>query len=111
MPLEVKKGTELLGRYVISDPLGYGAFAVVWRATDKQAGRDVAIKRLLKLDGNELRRLLDEAKKTSRLKGHKNIVEVYEVFEDEGEGFLVMEYGTDLPPENCTNVNESSPRV
>lgn len=92
MPLEVKKGTELRDRYVISDLLGSGAFAVVWRATDKQEGRDVAIKRMLKLGGDELKRLLDEARQTSRLKGHKNIVEVYEVFEQDGEGLLVMEY-------------------
>jgi serine/threonine protein kinase len=92
MPLEVKKGTELRQRYVISDLLGSGGFAVVWRATDKQEGRDVAIKRMLKLGGDELARLLEEARKTSRLKGHTNIVEVYETFETDGEGFLVMEY-------------------
>lgn len=92
MPLEIKKGTELRGRYVISDLLGTGGFAVVWRTTDKEAGRDVAIKRMLKTKGDELSRLLEEAKNTSRLKGHKNIVEIYEVFEEDGEGFLVMEY-------------------
>ena len=92
MPLEVKKGTELRDRYVVSDLVGVGGFATVWRATDKQAGRDVAIKRLLRLAGNDLPRLLDEARKTSRLRGHKNIVEVLDVFELDGEGFLVMEY-------------------
>lgn len=92
MPLEVKKGTELLERYVISDLLGTGGFAVVWRATDKQEGRDVAIKRMLKVGGDELARILEEASKTSRLKGHTNIVEVYDTFELGGEGFLVMEY-------------------
>jgi serine/threonine protein kinase len=92
MPLEIKKGSELRGRYVISDLLGAGGFAVVWRATDKEAGRDVAIKRLLKTKGNEVTRLLEEARNTSRLSGHKNIVEMYEVFEEDGEGFLVMEY-------------------
>lgn len=92
MPIEVKKGTELRDRYVISDLLGAGAFGIVWRATDKREGRDVAIKRMLRLHGGELETLLDEARKTALLKGHKNIVEVYEVFEDDGEGFLVMEY-------------------
>jgi serine/threonine protein kinase len=92
MPAEVKKGTELRDRYVVSDLIGMGGFATVWRATDKQAGRDVAIKRLLKISGNDLARLLDEGRKTSKLKGHKNIVEVHAVFELDGEGFLVMEY-------------------
>ena len=92
MPLEVKKGTELLDRYVISDLLGLGGFGTVWRATDKKEARDVAIKRLLKQSGNDLERLLEEGRKTSKLKGHRNIVEVHEVFELDGEGFLVMEY-------------------
>ena len=92
MPLELKKGSELRQRYVISDVLGVGAFAVVWRATDKEAGRDVAIKRMLRLGGDELQQILEEAKKTSKLKGHNNIVEVYDVFEEDGEGLLVMEY-------------------
>ena len=44
--LEIKKGTEIQGRYVIGDHLGSGGFGIVWRATDKQLHRDVAIKRL-----------------------------------------------------------------
>lgn len=98
MPLEVKKGSELRERYVISDLLGQGGYAIVWRATDKQESRDVAVKRLLRRSGDELTRILDEASKTAKVKGHRNIVEMYEVFEQEGEGFLVMEYvdGTTL---------------
>jgi serine/threonine protein kinase len=92
MPSEVKKGTELKENYVISDLLGMGAFGTVWRATDKKAGRDVAVKRLLKQVGNDLERLLDEGRKASKLKGHRNIVEVHEVFELDDEGFMVMEY-------------------
>ena len=92
MPFEVKKGTELKDRYVISDLLGAGAFGTVWRATDKKEGRDVAIKRLLKLTGNDVERLLEEGRRAAKLKGHRNIVEVHEVFELDAEGFLVMEY-------------------
>jgi len=90
--LEMKKGSELKQRYVISDLLGSGGYSIVWRATDKTAGRDVAIKRLTKIKGNDLTTLLEEARATSRLKGHKNIVEIYEVFQEEDEGILVMEY-------------------
>lgn len=93
MPFEIRKGTELRKRYVISDPLGSGGFAVVYRATDKIEGRDVAIKRMLK-KGNmaEPGRLQEEANKVSRLKGQKNIVEIYECFQEDDEDFLVMEY-------------------
>jgi len=48
MPREVKIGTELQGRYVVSQLLGDGGFGIVWHATDKQEGRDVAIKRMKK---------------------------------------------------------------
>jgi serine/threonine protein kinase len=44
----MRKGTELQRRYVISDLIGTGGNASVWRATDKELKRDVAIKRLLR---------------------------------------------------------------
>ncbi|MGD0499409.1 MAG: hypothetical protein ABSC23_13340 [Bryobacteraceae bacterium] len=44
MPHEVKVGSELQDQYVISQLLGDGGFGIVWRATDKKNGRDVAIK-------------------------------------------------------------------
>jgi eukaryotic-like serine/threonine-protein kinase len=79
MSIELRKGAELQQRYVISELIGQGGFGTVWRATDKQYGRDVAIKRMLKRGGgDELEAILQEARKTARLKGHKNIVEMYE---------------------------------
>jgi serine/threonine protein kinase len=97
IPLEIKKGAELRSRYVFSDFLGAGGFATVWRATDKQESRDVAIKRLLRKGlsgptGEELKRFLEEARATATLRGHKNIVEVFEAFEESGDGFIIMEY-------------------
>jgi serine/threonine protein kinase len=92
MPREVKVGTELQNRYVVSQLLGAGGFGIVWHATDKQVGRDVAIKRMLNFGGGELDSLLAEALQIKALRGHKNIVEMYETFVDDGEGFLVMEY-------------------
>ena len=44
------------------------------------------------LGGGERSTLLAEAGKIEALRGHKNIVEMYETFVDEGEGFLVMEH-------------------
>ena len=44
------------------------------------------------LGGGELDSLLAEARQIKALRGHKNIVEMYETFVDGGEGFLVMEY-------------------
>ncbi len=92
MPREVKVGSELQQRYVVSRLLGDGGFGIVWHATDKQEGREVAIKRMKSLGGGELEALLAEAQKIKTLRGHKNIVEMYGTFTEDGEGFLVMEY-------------------
>ena len=60
-------GSELRDRYVVSQFLGDGGYGIVWHATDKQAGRDVAIrrdvaiKRMKNLGGGELDSLLAEA--------------------------------------------------
>ena len=92
--LEIKTGTELRGRYVVGDYIGGGGHALVWRATDKQLGRDIAIKRLTS-EGGEKERLIgliEEARRTVRLGGHQNIVQVYDVIEENGEALLVMEY-------------------
>jgi len=83
----------LQGRFVISQLLGDGGFGIVWRATDKSEGRDVAIKRMKNLGvGGERDSLLAEAQKIKTLRGHPNIVEMYETFVEQDEGFLVMEF-------------------
>jgi serine/threonine protein kinase len=96
-PFEMKKGTELQGRYVVSELVGQGGYATVWRATDKELNRDVAIKRLLRdnwrgASPEEVEAILEEGRHAARLTGHRNIVQVYGAFEEAGEGFLVMEY-------------------
>lgn len=89
--LEIKKGTEIQDRYVVGDQLGIGGFAIVWRATDKQLGRDVAIKRLTSI-GGENQHLIEEARRTVKLGGHQNIVQVFDVIQQEDEALLVMEF-------------------
>jgi serine/threonine protein kinase len=42
--LNLRKGTELMARYVVHDVLGTGGYASVWKASDKQLNRDVALK-------------------------------------------------------------------
>jgi serine/threonine protein kinase len=97
VPIEMKKGTELRGRYVVSEHIGTGGYASVWRATDKELNRDVAIKRLLRdhwrgASPEDTQRVLEEGRNAAHLKGHRNIVEVYDVLEEAGEAFLIMEY-------------------
>jgi serine/threonine protein kinase len=93
--LILETGKEINGRYVIQGPIGTGGYASVWRATDKQLRRDVALKRLFKgvasSQSEDMRRVLTEARKHAQLV-HTNIVQVYDVLEAEGEFLILMEY-------------------
>lgn len=84
---------DLLGRYEITGEIGVGGMGAVYRARDRQLGRDVAIK--LVGDRKELtemlaQRLLREAQALAQL-SHPNVVTIYDVGETEGRVFVVME--------------------
>lgn len=96
VPLEIRKGTELRNRFVFIEVCGSGGYGTVWRATDKQENRDVAIKRLLRkgfaYSQSEIDAFLEEGKNSAKLRGNKNIVEVYDAFQEGNDAFIVMEY-------------------
>ncbi len=80
-----------LGRYVLVDRLGRGAFAEVWRAQDPALRREVALKLArpeLAGDPAARGRLLREARSAARLH-HPGIVPVYEVGEAAGHLYVV----------------------
>ena len=86
------------GRYRLADRIGVGAMGIVWRATDERLHRTVAVKQLLIQPGladeqaDEARqRAMREARIAARLQ-HANVVIVYDVAEDDGQPWLVMEY-------------------
>ena len=93
--LELRTGTEIRGKYVIHEPAGTGGSASVWKASDKQLNRFVALKRLLKpglKSEKQLSELLiKEAQRHAQLI-HTNIVQVYDILEEQGEHLMVMEY-------------------
>jgi eukaryotic-like serine/threonine-protein kinase len=69
--------------------------ADIYRATDAELGRDVAVKVLAEhqAQDEEVRaRFLREALAAARLSGEPNTVSVYDVGEHEGRPFIVMEY-------------------
>lgn len=80
---------EHFGRYRIDGVLGDGELGRVHRAFDEQHGRPVALKILLKA-GDEQPRLLAEARDGAVLE-HPDVVQVYEVGEVGGVGFIAME--------------------
>ena len=84
----------LANRYQIMKRLGEGGMADVYLAYDELLHREVAIKVLrgnLALDPIALLRFQREANAASGL-NHPNIVEVYDVGEEQGQHYIVMEY-------------------
>ena len=90
-------GRVIAGRYNLQHPIGRGAMGVVWRARDQILDREVAVKEVLisSLLGEEERRnayqrTLREARTAARL-SHRGLVAVYDVAEEDGRPWIVME--------------------
>jgi eukaryotic-like serine/threonine-protein kinase len=84
----------ILGRYRIREQLGAGGMGIVYRARDERLERDVAVKVLppgLLSDEHARSRFHKEALALAKL-NHANIAAVYDVGEQDGLDYLVMEY-------------------
>ena len=88
---------QTIGRYQIIAELGHGAMGSVYRAHDPTMDRTVAIKTILAaaltgpLAGEYRERFIREARAAGRL-SHPGIVTVYDVNEQDGTPYLVMEF-------------------
>ena len=90
----IARGQKINDRYQIIRLIGEGGMANVYLAHDTILDRDVAVKILRgDLAGDEkfVKKFQREAISASSL-NHPNIVELYDVGEDNGEYFIVMEY-------------------
>lgn len=90
----INKGQKINDRYEIIKSIGEGGMANVYLAHDVILDRDVALKVLrgdLANDEKFVRRFQREALASSSL-SHPNIVEMYDVGEDNGTYYIVMEY-------------------
>ncbi|MDH3682513.1 MAG: serine/threonine protein kinase, partial [Acidimicrobiia bacterium] len=85
--------TRDIARFAGAVLIGRGGFGSVYRATDVEHGRDVAIKVLQGALGDTERRRFDRERQTmGRLGAHPNIIPVHESgYTDQGEAYLVME--------------------
>ncbi len=86
------------GRYRLAERLGGGGMGVVWRAHDERLRRTVAVKEVIlppSLDDDRLeeirRRTMREGRIAAKLH-HPQLTTVYDVVEDDGRPYLVMEY-------------------
>jgi serine/threonine-protein kinase len=83
-----------VGRFAVSARLGAGGMGEVYRAEDTKLKRPVALKRVsprIADDQSYRQRLMKEAERASSL-SHEHIAAVYDVLEENGEIFVVMEY-------------------
>lgn len=90
----IVKGDKINDRYQIIKTIGEGGMANVYLAKDTILDRNVAVKVLrgdLADDEKFVRRFQREALSASKL-NHPNIVEMYDVGEDNGSYYIVMEY-------------------
>lgn len=82
-----------IGKYEVTGILGRGGMGVVYRAEDKRIGRLVAIKTLTEGFSGQpemLERFYREAQ--AGILQHPNIVIVYDLGDEDGMPFIVMEY-------------------
>src|SRR5258708_37354355 len=85
---------QTISHYTILSKLGEGGMGIVYKAQDLKLDRTVAIKFLphqLSAAAESKERFMQEAKATAAL-NHSNILNVFEVDEQDGSMFLVMEY-------------------
>jgi serine/threonine-protein kinase len=84
----------LNGRYQLLNPIGGGGMATVYQARDLVLGRMVAVKLLREqysADPQFVERFKREAQSAARL-AHPNIASVYDVGNEDGLHYIVMEY-------------------
>ncbi|HEU5452424.1 MAG TPA: protein kinase [Terriglobales bacterium] len=83
-----------VGRFRVLRRIGRGGMGEVYAATDTALKRTVALKRVaphLRDDPQQLQRITKEAERASAL-NHPSIAAIYDLLQQDGEAFLVMEY-------------------
>src|SRR5262245_46763702 len=87
-------GQTIADRYKIEAMLGQGGMSTVYKATDPNLNRAVAIKIIhshLSNDPEFVRRFRQEAAAVAQLR-HPHIIQVYDFDQDENVYYMVMEY-------------------
>lgn len=78
--------------FELHEEIGKGGFSIVYRATDKQEGKEFAVKCIKKdmVEGEDIKLLRREIQIMKKL-DHPHILKLYRVYEDDEQFYLVME--------------------
>jgi class 3 adenylate cyclase/tRNA A-37 threonylcarbamoyl transferase component Bud32 len=89
---EEMQGKKFLGPYKLIEKIGAGNMGTVYKGYDDQLDREVAIKVLFQSVRKDIiKTIAEEAKVLAKL-NHSNIVQIYFAGEEDGIGFLAMEF-------------------
>ena len=92
--MKLVEGQLINRRYRLDQRLAQGGMGEVWKGYDIELQRPVAIKALradVSADASQLRRLRAEAHNSANL-AHPNIAALFDYYEHDGIGFLIMEF-------------------
>src|SRR5579864_1838471 len=102
-----------IGKYDVIEVLGKGGMGVVYKAMDNRIGRLVAIKMMtggFADNPDLLKRFYREAQATGMLE-HPNIVIVYELGDQDGNPYMVMQYLEGEPLDKMIQQRREIPMV
>ena len=107
-------GTMLNGRYIVGHALGFGGFGITYKVWDTNLDTVMAIKEYypsrlanrtprtkkvntfsgthLKAYNHGLMRFVDEARSMAKFSSHKNVINIFEYFEENNTAYIVMEF-------------------
>lgn len=122
-PFQLIPGTVLARRYIVGKAIGMGGFGITYIAWDRQMENIVAIKEfypgslvnrspgtkeVILPEGKRMAafrygfdNFIEEARSMVRFCSHKNIVNVFEYFEENNTAYLVMEFLDGLDVNDC----------
>lgn len=83
-----------IGKCEILSEIGRGGMGIVYKGHQESLDRDIAIKMLppqMSLDKEAVARFKKEARAIAKLQ-HENIVQIFEIEEQDGEHFILMEF-------------------